>query len=229
MDACSVWQPDALATVELFANLLESRDAAGGKGRNGSGGWMKNRQPDLDSALSIPMLWSSGHMARIEVVMGRVVLGLLALFFVEMIVLIKVGAVLGAIPTLVLMVVSALIGGQLVRSQGLNALLRLQPRLQAGEVTPQELLQGLWLPVAGFLFIFPGFVSDVLALLLLQPAIRRGLTVRLLGWGTRVFSRYTGRPLDRDNGGPFAETPRSGTTVDGEYERKDHHDDQRLP
>lgn len=60
--------------------------------------------------------------------MGRVVLGLLALFFVEMIVLIKVGAVLGAIPTLVLMVVSALIGGQLVRSQGLNALLRLQTR-----------------------------------------------------------------------------------------------------
>ena len=68
----------------------------------------------------------------------------------------------------------------------------------------------------------------LLALLLLQPRIRQWLTVRLLGWGTAVFSRYTGRPLDRDQGGPFADTPHSGTTVDGEYERKDRHDDNRL-
>ena len=117
--------------------------------------------------------------------MGKFLLGLIGLFFVEIWVLIKVGSSIGALTTLILMVLAAMLGGQLVRSQGVMTLFNLQKRMQAGEAPGGELLQGIWLAVAGFLFIFPGFVSDIFGLLLLQPAIRRGLT-RL--WIARMAS-----------------------------------------
>ena len=165
--------------------------------------------------------------------MGKVLLGLVGLFFVEIWVLIKVGSAIGAVTTLVLMVVAAVLGAQLVRSQGIMALLKLQPRLQAGEVSPTELLQGIWLPVAGFLFIFPGFISDVLGLLLLQPAVRKALTGLVLARGVRLFANLpTGaRPTDSvppfervtpdQPDQPFGGERPGGTTIDGEYERKD--------
>ncbi|MFC3914742.1 FxsA family protein [Pseudaeromonas sharmana] len=166
--------------------------------------------------------------------MGKMLLGLLGLFFVEIWVLIKVGAAIGAVTTLVLMVVAAVLGAQLVRSQGIMALLKLQPRLQAGEVSPTELLQGIWLPVAGFLFIFPGFISDLLALVLLQPLVRKALTAWVLSRGVRLFSNLSaGRsprsatppPFERvepdQRAAPSDRNARGGTTIEGEFERKD--------
>ena len=165
--------------------------------------------------------------------MGKVLLGLVGLFFVEIWVLIKVGSAIGAVTTLVLMVVAAVLGAQLVRSQGIMALLKLQPQLQAGEVSPTELLQGIWLPVAGFLFIFPGFIGDVLGLLLLQPAVRKALTGLVLARGVRLFANLPTGARPTDSAPPFervtpdqpdqpfgGERP-GGTTIDGEYERKD--------
>ena len=112
--------------------------------------------------------------------MGKFFFGLIAFFLLEIWVLIKVGSVIGGLPTLILMVLSTLLGGQLVRSQGLATLLNMQGQMMRREAVGRDLLEGVWLAVAGFLFIFPGFVSDVLALLLLQPFCRRQLTRLLL-------------------------------------------------
>ena len=60
--------------------------------------------------------------------MGKLLLGLIGLFFVEIWVLIKVGSSIGALTTLLLMVVAAMLGGQLVRSQGVMTLFNLQKR-----------------------------------------------------------------------------------------------------
>lgn len=73
-------------------------------------------------------------MARLffEVIMGKFLLVLIGLFFVEIWVLIKVGSSIGALTTLILMVLAAMLGGQLVRSQGVMTLFNLQKRMQAG-------------------------------------------------------------------------------------------------
>lgn len=176
--------------------------------------------------------------------MGKFFLGLLGFFFLEIWVLIKVGSSLGALTTLILMVVSALLGGQLVRSQGLATLIGMRSQIQRGETPAGELLQGLWLPVAGFLFIFPGFVSDILALLLLQPMVRRWLTQWLLklsfikmqahgaSFSASAYSQAE-KPLfgeslsdsNRSASGPRAGEPGAhrpeGTTIEGEFERKE--------
>ena len=60
----------------------------------------------------------------------------------------------------------------LVRSQGLQTLLSMQQRMAAGELPAREILQGMLLAIAGLLLILPGFVTDMVGLLLLQPALR---------------------------------------------------------
>ena len=176
--------------------------------------------------------------------MGKFFLGLLGLFFLEIWVLIKVGSSIGALTTLILMVVAALLGGQLVRSQGVATLLNMQQRMQRGEAPAGDMLQGIWLAVAGFRFIFPGFVSDILALLLLQPAIRRLLTLWLLKHSfskmqahgaafnstayTQAEKPVFGEQLSDTTaqasaptaGEPGATKPQ-GTTIEGEFERKE--------
>lgn len=162
--------------------------------------------------------------------MGKFFFGLIAFFLLEIWVLIKVGSVIGGLPTLILMVLSTLLGGQLVRSQGLATLLNMQGQMMRREAVGRDLLQGVWLAVAGFLFIFPGFVSDVLALLLLQPFCRRQLTRLLLGLLGARFAAAAYSTPERDTrvhiDHPEAAAPQEkvapkGTTIEGEFERKE--------
>lgn len=163
--------------------------------------------------------------------MGKFLLALLGLFFAELWVIIKIGSSIGALATLILLVLSAVIGAQLVRNQGLMTLINAQRRLQAGEAPTEELLQGLWLALAGLLFIFPGFLTDLFGLLLLQAPVRRWL-IRAWLKHSQVFVAGQARqetPVWPDNQhesipDPFEQkkpTAQPGTTVDGEYERKD--------
>ena len=162
--------------------------------------------------------------------MGKFFFGLIAFFLLEIWVLIKVGSVIGGLPTLILMVLSTLLGGQLVRSQGLATLLNMQGQMMRREAIGRDLLQGVWLAVAGFLFIFPGFVSDVLALLLLQPFCRRQLTRLLLALLGARFAAAAYATPERDTqvhiDHPDAAAPQEnvapkGTTIEGEFERKE--------
>ena len=162
--------------------------------------------------------------------MGKFFFGLIAFFLLEIWVLIKVGSVIGGLPTLILMVLSTLLGGQLVRSQGLATLLNMQGQMMRREAVGRDLLEGVWLAVAGFLFIFPGFVSDVLALLLLQPFCRRQLTRLLLALLGARFAAAAYATPERDTrvhiDHPEAAAPQDtaapkGTTIEGEFERKE--------
>ncbi|MGL4206816.1 MAG: FxsA family protein [Aeromonadaceae bacterium] len=176
--------------------------------------------------------------------MGKFFLGLLGLFFLEIWVLIKVGSSIGALTTLILMVVAALLGGQLVRSQGVATLISMRNRMQQGEAPAGDMLQGLWLAVAGFLFIFPGFVSDIVALLLLQPAVRRLLTLWLLkqsfikmqahgaAFTSTTYSQAEKNVFGEEisdmrgqtstqNSNESGSAKPKGTTIEGEFERKE--------
>lgn len=98
---------------------------------------------------------------------------IIAFPLLELYVLIKVGGALGAIPTIALVVFSAVLGTLLLRWQGWIALQRVRAALARGELPARELLDGLIMLVGGTLLLIPGFISDLLALLCLIPAVRR--------------------------------------------------------
>ncbi|RMG93077.1 MAG: FxsA family protein [Zetaproteobacteria bacterium] len=108
--------------------------------------------------------------------------GFLLLFvtvpLIELYVLIKVGAGIGGVNTIVLCLLTAAIGGILIRWQGLRTLLDAQHQLSRGEIPADHALHGLMLVISGILLFTPGFITDSVGFLLLVPAFRRWIIHR---------------------------------------------------
>ena len=103
-----------------------------------------------------------------------IVVPLLELWF-----LIRVGAVIGPGWTVLLVVLTAVLGAALVRAQGLATLQRIRRQMAMGEMPALEMLEGLTLFIVGALLLTPGFFTDAVGFVLLVPGVRRGL-LRLL-------------------------------------------------
>jgi UPF0716 protein FxsA len=99
---------------------------------------------------------------------------------IELYFLIQVGAVIGALPTIALSILTAVIGGALVRMQGIAVLLRVREMLDQGDMPAFELLDGALLLVCGFALLLPGFVTDAVGFLLLIPPLRHALIRRYI-------------------------------------------------
>ena len=90
----------------------------------------------------------------------------------EISVFVLVGSQIGVLPTIGLVVLTAIAGSILLRWQGFSVMARIQTELAAGRVPGKELVNGIMVLLAGLLLMTPGFVTDVLGLLLFVPPVR---------------------------------------------------------
>jgi UPF0716 protein FxsA len=134
---------------------------------------------------------------------------------VEMYLLIEVGGIIGAWPTIGLVMLTAMIGITLLRRQGFATLTRGMQRLEGGELPAREMAEGILLAVAGALLLTPGFVTDVVGFALLTPPIRAGIGDRMLNQVRVVSMSEAGFRGPPDAG----DRPR-GQTIEGDFERK---------
>ena len=129
-------------------------------------------------------------------------LALLALFIVvplaELYVILKVGDAIGAVPTIALLAADSVLGWMLLRAQGRAVWRRFNETLAAGGMPHREVMDGVLVIFGGAFLITPGFITDVVGLILLLPPTRalvRRLLVRRLG--RRVTMRAVpGQPYD---------------------------------
>ncbi len=128
---------------------------------------------------------------------------------IELYFLIQVGSVIGALPTILLSILTAVIGGYLVRRQGLAVLMRVHTMLDRGETPALELLDGAVLLICGFALMLPGFITDAVGFALLIPPVRHAL-----------IRRYVN--LVPVQGGVVVQEERSARrTIEGDYRRED--------
>jgi UPF0716 protein FxsA len=138
---------------------------------------------------------------------------LVALFIIipiaELYVILKVGDLIGILPTLALLVADSLFGAWLMRSQGRTVWRRFQETMQIGRVPHREVLDGVLVIFGGAFLITPGFLTDIVGVLLLLPPTRSLFRRWLVRRGGRMFgiSVATGR---RE-----AQPPRANFDVDG--------------
>jgi UPF0716 protein FxsA len=104
-------------------------------------------------------------------------LAVLALIFiivplVELWVIIQVGHAIGVLNTFGLLILSGLIGGWLMKREGLAVWRRAQASVDRGQVPTKELVDGVLILAGGALMVAPGFVTDVIGMLLLLPPVR---------------------------------------------------------
>jgi UPF0716 protein FxsA len=139
-----------------------------------------------------------------------VVAGLFVFFLtmtiVEIAVLIKVGSVIGVLPTLAVLVGVSFLGAWLAKREGFLVLARVRDRIEAGQVPGTELVDGALVVTGAILLITPGFVTDCIGILLLLPPSRllaRRFAMRRIARRVRVFrvvgsGRGTARPAYDD-------------------------------
>lgn len=92
---------------------------------------------------------------------------------------IAVGSRIGILPTIGLVLLSALCGALLLRAQGLATLARLRSELDAGRMPGKELADAIMILAAAILLMTPGFVTDAIGFTLMVPAVRTAIFRRL--------------------------------------------------
>lgn len=110
-----------------------------------------------------------------------VVVAVLLVALLEIYLFARVGQLIGATNTVLLVVLTAFAGIVLLRLQGFVTLNRVRSALARGELPALPLLEGLGLLVAGGLLLLPGFFTDAVGLVLFVPGVRRALVRRLAG------------------------------------------------
>jgi UPF0716 protein FxsA len=100
----------------------------------------------------------------------------------ELYLLFQVGAVIGVLPTVGIVVLTGIIGSWLARREGRKTLTQIQQRLQSGAIPSDELIDGLMILVAGALLITPGVLTDAVGFLGLIPFTRSLLRNRIKDW-----------------------------------------------
>lgn len=131
---------------------------------------------------------------------------------IEIYLLIKVGGIIGAFPTVAMVVFTAILGALLLRHQGLYTYAKVQQSLARGELPTMAMLEGIVLLISGALLLTPGFFTDTLGFLALIPPLRQGIIRWVISHGVI----HAGGPGHHQQGP--AHGPR---TIEGEFRRED--------
>lgn len=111
----------------------------------------------------------------------------------ELYVLIEVGSAIGALPTILLTIATAALGGLMMKYQGIQVVKQAQLSIAQGEHPQQQVLEGMLIFIGGVALLLPGLVTDVMGLLLLVPPARVFLAKRWLAKATQKaqgFNQY---------------------------------------
>ena len=133
--------------------------------------------------------------------MNTLLLIILFIPLVEIYLFIQIGAQIGAFNTILIILLTAVIGIYFVRLQGLNTLKSGVTQLYRNQIPVYEMMSGAALAFAALLLIIPGFATDIIGFLLILP-VTRNLLFKYLG---RKYKK--GKVKD--------------DLIEGEYEDKD--------
>jgi len=99
--------------------------------------------------------------------------------FVEMVILLKLGDLVGFFPTLLIVIITGALGAYFVKREGFRVWMKIHAELQIGKLPGDQLIDALLLFVAGIVLVTPGILTDISGFLLLIPFVRSGIKAYL--------------------------------------------------
>ncbi|QSG06049.1 FxsA family protein [Halapricum desulfuricans] len=114
--------------------------------------------------------------------MLRLIAVLLLIPLLDIMLLLAVAGVIGGLETVLLVVLTALVGMLLARAEGRHTISKIQRKLAQGEPPTDELVDGGLLIAAGAFLLTPGLVTDLVGLLLVVPLTRYPIRLALKKW-----------------------------------------------
>jgi UPF0716 protein FxsA len=140
----------------------------------------------------------------------------------ELAILIQVGQAIGVWWTIALLVADSILGSLLMRSQGRAVWRRFNEALQAGRAPAREVADGVLVIFGGALLLTPGFLTDILGLLLLLPPTRAAIRRIFLREAMRrmTVTMAAGARMPRSDRGDRRDDDVEGTAVDSDPEMR---------
>ena len=139
--------------------------------------------------------------------MNSIFLTIIFVPIIEIYLLIKIGSEIGAITTIFLIFITAIVGVYYAKYEGLNTLKSGFNQLKRNETPTYEMLSGAAIAFAALLLIIPGFATDLLGFLLIFPLTRKFIF-------NGLFKKFN------------TVNTRKNNFIDGEYEDLDEKDDR---
>jgi UPF0716 protein FxsA len=112
--------------------------------------------------------------------------------FIEIYLLIKIGAQVGAFNTILIVILTGLLGASLARLEGIKTMTKVRDSLNRGDLPAEEMLDAMLIFVAGVVLLTPGFITDLVGLALLVPKLRY--------WFKRWLRKKFDEWLEKTNG-----------------------------
>ena len=134
----------------------------------------------------------------------------------ELILLIKLGSVIGVLPTVAIVFFTAVLGASLLRREGFSTLMKARQRLDSGQVPANELVEGALLVMSGAFLLTPGFITDTVGFACLVPSLRRQMAAAIL---KRVTLQMGSVAMTTSASGPAAQS--RDNVIEGEFQRRD--------
>jgi len=130
--------------------------------------------------------------------------------FLEIYLLLEVGGLIGAIPTIFLVASTAIIGTLLLKEQGFSTFQKLQENLRLGILPAYEMIEGPIILAGGLLLLTPGFITDILGIVCLIPSLRK-----------RIAQYIIENSLIQQRGSFTEESSTRTNVLEGEFEKED--------
>lgn len=143
--------------------------------------------------------------------MNTVLFFVIGIPLIEIYLFIKIGSQIGAFTTLLLILITAVVGVAYARYEGFNTLKSGVRQLIKNEMPLYEMLSGATLAFAAFLLIIPGFATDLIGILLIVPFTRR----LILGW-------FINKKIKKNK------KPEQQNYIDGDYEDISEDNDKKV-
>ncbi len=141
--------------------------------------------------------------------MNPIFLSIILIPAVEIYLFIKIGGQIGAITTILLIFVTAIVGVYYAKYEGLNTLKAGFSQLRRNETPTYEMLSGAAIAFAALLLIIPGFATDLIGFFLIFPLSRKFIF--------SILFKKINHPK-----------PKKNNFIDGEYEDIDENDDRKI-
>ena len=141
--------------------------------------------------------------------MNSIFLLIILIPIIEIYLLIKIGAQIGALTTIILIFTTAVIGVYYAKYEGLNTLKSGFIQISKNQPPAYEMISGAAIALAALLLIVPGFITDVLGFLLIFPLSRKFIF-------NRIVKKFTKVKKEKNN------------FIDGEFEDIDDDNDRKV-
>jgi len=141
--------------------------------------------------------------------MNPILLTIILIPVIEIYLLIKIGSQIGAITTIFLIFITAIIGVYYAKYEGLNTIKSGFVQLSKNETPAYEVISGAAIAFAALLLIIPGFATDILGFLLIFPLTRK-----------LIFNRLSKKIKTKDD--------KKNNFIDGDFEDIDEDNDRKI-